>query len=197
MSIRINSGFAKGMSLKSPPGNETRPTSSKVREAVWNSLRSSLEDSVLFDVFSGSGAIGIDAISLGAREVQFCEIHRPTLKVLKANVSELHNRLTKQSHSAKTVISSKNAEKHIKGFVSDKFDIVWFDPPYAMIPSLVPLMKLELYRVLKKDGYLVLESDPTNQGGYDSILNDDKRFSVVKQKEYGKILITICKKKGD
>ena len=68
------------MPTKSPPGNETRPTSSKVREAVWNSLRCSLEDSVLFDVFSGSGAIGIDAISLGAQEVQFCEIHRPTLK---------------------------------------------------------------------------------------------------------------------
>ena len=91
MSIRINAGLAKGMSLKSPPGKETRPTSSKVREAVWNSLRETLEGASVFDSFSGSGAIGIDAISLGAEEVQFCETHRPTLRVLKENVAELQS----------------------------------------------------------------------------------------------------------
>ena len=103
------------MSLKSPPGDQTRPTSSKVREAVWNSLRETLEGASVFDSFSGSGAIGIDALSLGAQEVQFCETHRPTLRVLKENVVSCKN-VSKQACSAKTVVSSKPAEKHIKGF---------------------------------------------------------------------------------
>ena len=197
MSIRINAGLAKGMPLKSPPGDQTRPTSSKVREAVWNSLRDVLDAAVLFDAFSGSGAIGIDALSLGAQEVQFCETHRPSLKVLKENISELQKRLAKQSHFAKLLFSSKPAEKHIKGFIDEKFDLIWFDPPYAMISSLVPLMKRELIRVLKKDSYLILESDPRNQDGYSSIINDEKNFEVIKHKEYGNIVITICRKIGD
>ncbi len=66
-----------------------------------------------------------------------------------------------------------------------------------MISSLVPLMKHELIRVLKKDSYIILESDPRNQDGYSSIINDEKRFEVIKQKEYGNIVITICRKIGD
>ena len=197
MAIRINAGLAKGMQLKSPPGTETRPTSSKVREAVWNSLRGELDGAVMFDAFSGSGAIGIDAVSLGARELQFCEIHRPTLKVLKENVAELKRRLERQSESAKLVVSSRPAEKHIKGFQDEKFDIVWFDPPYKLIPNLAANMKKDLFRVLKNNAFLVLESDPENLEGYDYIVNDSKKFELIRRKEYGNIVITICRKLGE
>jgi 16S rRNA (guanine(966)-N(2))-methyltransferase RsmD len=118
--MRIIAGEFRSRRLKSPPGEATRPTPDRLREALFNVLQSRIEDVVFLDAHAGSGAVGLEALSRGARQVIFIERARAALNVIRENLSSLKAlaRARVIHGSAATYLASQTA------------DIVFLDPPY-------------------------------------------------------------------
>ncbi len=125
---RIIAGQARGRRLRAPAGTATRPTSDRVREALFSALDArlgTLTDTRFLDVFAGSGAVGLEASSRGAQAVTLIESDRATAALARANARDL-------GLSGVTVLVGK-AESHSAGPPpGDPFDVAFFDPPYVL-----------------------------------------------------------------
>ena len=129
-----------------------RPTSDRAREAVFASLGSVTGDRVL-DLFAGSGALGLEALSRGAASCRFVERDRAALEAVRANVAALgeEDRATVERGSATTVLR-RLAD------VGDQFDLVLVDPPYASLPSLAATLARDIPAILSPSGRVVVET---------------------------------------
>jgi 16S rRNA (guanine(966)-N(2))-methyltransferase RsmD len=123
--MRIVGGKYRGKKLVSPLDTNTRPTLDKTRESIFNIIGPDIYDSVCLDLFAGSGALGIEAISRGASKVYINDIHSNAIKVIKENVSSL------KDLEVDVIISSKDYKVFLDD-VNEKFDIIFLDPPYPM-----------------------------------------------------------------
>jgi 16S rRNA (guanine(966)-N(2))-methyltransferase RsmD len=124
--MRVIAGQYRSRVLVAPRGRDTRPTSDRLRETLFNVLAPRLEGAVLIDLYAGSGAVGIEALSRGAREAIFVEQAEPALKAIRANLSALGIR-GGYALEARSVISA------LKRLSSSGLtaDVVFLDPPYA------------------------------------------------------------------
>ena len=128
--MRIVAGKFRSRQIRSLKGRELRPTSDRLRETLFNVLSPVIEGSHFLDIFAGTGAIGIEALSRGARQAVFLEKHQPALKLIRENLSSLGVHQTFQ-------ILSGDAFHTLEKLVQNKaagapaFDIIFFDPPYA------------------------------------------------------------------
>lgn len=147
--LRVVAGEAGGRRLAVPPGTRTRPTSDRVREAVFNALDSlgAVEDARVIDAFAGSGALGIEALSRGADHVTFAERERDALEVLRSNLEAVG------LGGSATVVAGDASSAVGRG----QWDLVLLDPPYDFDgwPDLLALVA----RVVADDGVVVIESD--------------------------------------
>lgn len=152
--MRVIAGIAKGRALKSPKGDAVRPTSDKVRGAVFNALWSRqsppLEGARVLDLFAGTGALGIEALSRGAAHATFVEKDRFALEALRANLAA--TRFTEQA----TVIA-RDAESLDEQALGAPFDLVFADPPYVLVPKSKALARLA--SLLAPGGLAVVEFD--------------------------------------
>lgn len=131
---RIIAGALKGRRLTTPSGDRTRPTSDRVREALFNSLApgGDLEGLGFADLYAGSGAVGIEAISRGADHALFVESHPLTAKLLRRNIADLD--------VAGAHVISAPVEKVLATAPDEPYDIVFADPPYAMTDQAIAAM---------------------------------------------------------
>lgn len=132
--MRLTGGSDRGRRLKAPRGLRTRPTAAKIREAIFNILGPPPEGAVL-DLFAGTGALGLEALSRGARKVVFVERDRNALTVLRQNLRELgfENRSTVIAADVGTGIRRLAASiSNEDRFSEDRFSWVFMDPPYAI-----------------------------------------------------------------
>lgn len=147
--MRIVSGRFRGRTIKAPPGDATRPTTDRVREALFSSVASiagsDLGGGVALDAFAGSGALGLEALSRGCTRVVLAEHDRRALDILKANVASL-------GVAAETVVVAGDvlvgAERH--GLPSGPYSLLLLDPPYRLDPARVT----SLLAALAKDEQL-------------------------------------------
>jgi 16S rRNA (guanine(966)-N(2))-methyltransferase RsmD len=123
--MRITGGVAKGIPIKAPKGLETRPTSDKVREAVFQTLEGLLEGRRALDLFAGSGALGLEALSRGADSCVFVEKSLATAKILLENVNKAGFR--EKADIIRTDFRNAARTLHKKG---ELFDLIFIDPPY-------------------------------------------------------------------
>ncbi|MBR2742659.1 MAG: 16S rRNA (guanine(966)-N(2))-methyltransferase RsmD [Clostridia bacterium] len=121
--MRVISGSAKGVPLKTIDGDRTRPTTDKVKEAMFNVIQFDIEGARVLDAFAGSGALGIEALSRGAAEAVFLDTNRAAAAMIKKNLAA-----AKLSENAKVYVS--DCRKYIKEYRGEPFDIVFLDPPY-------------------------------------------------------------------
>ena len=138
--IKIVSGIYGGRLIEAPEGKSTRPTTNRVREAVFNSLCSNysrdltLEGANVLDLFAGSGALGFEALSRGANHCVFCDVNAKAISTLKKNSSALN--VSDESFSIiKIDYKSENISETLSPFAP--FDLVVLDPPYAFSPQVV------------------------------------------------------------
>lgn len=192
MSLRLSTGFCHGMQLQSPDEG-TRPTSGKVRAAVWNSLQMHVSGARVLDVFAGSGAVGIEALSRGAHSACFVENSPEALKALRANLDEVNRRARTQAITIDTRILSQTAVSALKHCADSSFDILWLDPPYAAVPEQWKNLSAELFRIGSADCRLIVESD---EAGAAVLAAVDANWDLTKQKFYGKIAVSFFMKKG-
>lgn len=122
--ITIIAGEYRNRRLKTPPGDIVRPTASRVRESWFNILQRSLDGARVLDLFAGSGALGLEALSRGARSADFVEIHRRSLAALTANLMAL-------GVEARAVIHRVDAIRFAERLQPAQYDLAFADPPYA------------------------------------------------------------------
>jgi 16S rRNA (guanine(966)-N(2))-methyltransferase RsmD len=150
--VRVIAGSRKGQKLSAPRGLDTRPTSDRVRENVFN-LVGPLEDARVLDLFAGSGALGIEALSRGAASAVFVERHPDAVRTIEHNLDRL--RLTGarvvQGDVLRTIAEEATA--------GAKYDLVLVDPPYGMLTEIQPRLARHLPPLLAADGLLVVETD--------------------------------------
>ena len=148
--MRIIAGSRKGHTIQAPQGLETRPTSDRVRENVFNIVAPWVEGARVLDLYAGSGAMGLEALSRGAQVAVFVEADPDAVRAIERNLDKL--RLTGATVLRRDSVSGLAQEVT----AGRKYDLVLADPPYAMT-NYDPLARY-LPRVLSEDGLLVLES---------------------------------------
>lgn len=123
--MRVIAGKYRSRPLSAPPGRHTRPTSDRLRETLFNVLAPRIEGSIFLDLYAGSGAVGIEALSRGAQQAIFVEQAAPALKTIRANLSllKIHSGYAIESASAAAALQ-RLAEQ------GGKIDLVFLDPPY-------------------------------------------------------------------
>jgi 16S rRNA (guanine966-N2)-methyltransferase len=126
--MRVIAGKYRSRLLKAPNGLLTRPTSDRLRETLFNVLAPRIESARFLDLYAGSGAVGIEAISRDASHVTFVEQAAPALKILRANLAALS--LTSNFSIEVTKVSSYLRESIKSSNTQEKFDLVFLDPPY-------------------------------------------------------------------
>ena len=159
MSMRIIAGIGKGRKLFSPP-SITRPTSDRAREGLFSSLTStftSLEGLHFLDLFAGSGAVGVEALSRGAALVEAVESNQVSADVCKQNF-EL---LSSQSGVGKFKVHCKTAFEFLNHTASEPYEIIYIDPPYEVANSEIEkiLKKILALNLLNKHGVVAIERD--------------------------------------
>jgi 16S rRNA (guanine966-N2)-methyltransferase len=122
--IRIIAGDFKGRRLKTPAGDKVRPTADRVREAWFSILQRSVRGARVLDLFAGSGALGLEALSRGAVTADFVEVHRLALAALKANIKTL-------KLGDRAAIHPVDALKFAERLQPGQYDVAFADPPYA------------------------------------------------------------------
>jgi 16S rRNA (guanine966-N2)-methyltransferase len=191
--MKVSGGWAKGMVLKAPDGESTRPTGAKVREAVMSMLCERLADAVFVDLFAGSGAMGIEALSRGATSCLFIESSRKAGHALMANVAELKSRAGRQGIALGRVEvrigDVKDVGKHLAGF---RPDIVWADPPYSGAAGWFPLITAELTPKVDPGALFVMESDLGDDGM--AALQLGEGWTIGRSRRYGKTSIHVAER---
>ena len=150
--MRVIAGSRKGHKLAAPHGLDTRPTSDRVRENIFN-LIGPLDGARVLDLFAGSGALGIEALSRGAAGAVFVEHDPEALRAIERNLD--HLRLT----GARIVRGDVLRTIAQEATAGAKYDLVLVDPPYGMLTEIQPRLARHLPPLLAADGVLVVETD--------------------------------------
>ncbi|MGE5674990.1 MAG: 16S rRNA (guanine(966)-N(2))-methyltransferase RsmD [Mycobacterium leprae] len=150
--MRVITGKAKGHPLKTVKGREIRPTADRVKESLFNVLGPRVPDSVFLDLFAGSGAVGIEALSRGARRCTFVDLSTQHLKVVAENLAA-----TGLADGAELLRRDARAAVADLGHRGERFDLIFVDPPYGQ--ELVPaaLEAIAQHGLLQPDGWVVCE----------------------------------------
>ncbi|MGL4388909.1 MAG: 16S rRNA (guanine(966)-N(2))-methyltransferase RsmD [Brevinema sp.] len=147
--MRISSGIWRGRNLLAPEG-KLKPTSDKVRQAFFNTIRTEITGARFLDLFAGSGSVGITAISEGASFAGFVERDSDTYRALRENLDKLVDRSQYQTFRT-------NVEKVPNLFPEESFDIVFADPFYPDISGFLKKLHHDAMNLLKEDGIFTLE----------------------------------------
>jgi 16S rRNA (guanine966-N2)-methyltransferase len=159
--VRIIAGKYRGRRLKSPPSLETRPTSDRLRETLFNILAPRIEAARLLDLCAGSGAVGIEALSRGAAHVTFVDRSQRMCALIEANLD-----LCRVEDERRRVVLSEAAEflRRARKLVQGAWDIVFFDPPYAGdYDGVLKVFAAHAALLLGNEGLLVVEHQHKNK----------------------------------
>lgn len=180
--MKIISGKYKGRVLEGFDIAGTRPTMDRVKESLFAMIQSYLEDATVLDLFAGSGNLGIEALSEGAKEIYLVDKNKKACQVIKRNINKIGIEASDIFCGDYKSALKKYQEQSIK------FDIIFLDPPYQTDLVKKSMEVIEKYELLSKNGIIVAESNTL-----DKIICSDK-LEIVKSKKYGDKVVAILKK---
>lgn len=172
--MRVIAGSAKRLQLKTIEGIETRPTTDRIKETLFNMISAYIADSNFLDLFSGSGAIGIEALSRGAACAVFVEQSKKAMECIRHNLK--YTKLEDRAEVYETDVI--NALSRLEG--KKTFDYIFMDPPYNQLYEKRVLEYLSNSTLLSEDGIVIVEASLETDFSYVEGLG----FSIVKKKEY-------------
>ena len=149
--MRVIAGTARSLPLKCPTGLDTRPTTDRIKETLFNMLQTYIPGCVFVDLFAGSGAVGIEAISRGAKKAYFAENASEALQCIQENLA-----FTK--FADKAVVLKQDAISALNGIFEKETDIIFMDPPYRKGMEQEVLRYLAGSSLLKEDTVLIVEA---------------------------------------
>ena len=173
--MRVIAGTAKRLQLKTVLGDNTRPTTDRIKETLFNMLQNDIEGCRFLDLFSGSGAIGIEALSRGAKEAVFVENNKEAINCIKENLifTKLVNSGIVMSYDVMTAISMLEGR-------NAKFDIVFMDPPYNKEIEKEVLDRLKQSEIIDSDTMIIVEASLNTSFSY----LRDMGYELFKEKKY-------------
>ncbi len=173
--LRIITGTAKGKKIETLDGEATRPTSERIKEAVFSSIQFDIENRRVLDLFAGSGQLGLEALSRGADTATFIDSSREAIDIVKKNAKSVGF----FDRCRYNVSDFRNYIRKASG--RDVYDLVFVDPPYSMECCADALERLRNSGLLEKGAIIVLES-----GTEDVRPGEYTEFEVIKSTHYGK-----------
>ncbi|MBR3057365.1 MAG: 16S rRNA (guanine(966)-N(2))-methyltransferase RsmD [Clostridiales bacterium] len=179
---RVVAGKCRGMILEAPKGDSTRPTTDKVKEALFSSIQNRVVASAFLDVFSGTGQMAIEALSRGAESAVLIDQAGKSMQVIKRNLEKTH-----LEDTARTLKMPFAEALRLLGKEEAQFDIIFMDPPYAMADKYAATASelIKKYDLLRKDGIFIVESDAN------TLINENvTNMTFLKSCKYGSTLIT-------
>ena len=186
--MRIISGTARGTKLFTLEGLDTRPTLDRVKEPLFNIINFDLEDAVVLDLFAGSGALGLEAISRGSKKVFLCEKNRNAANIVEKNIE-------KTKFQDQAILIRNDFEKAISFIeqLNEKIDVVFIDPPYKTDLIKKSLEKILDSDILNDDFIIIAETDEPERILKDiNILN----INVFDTRKYGRVSLIFLNRKG-
>lgn len=184
--MRVIAGTARRLVLKTIEGMDTRPTTDRIKETLFNILQNQLYDCAFLDVFAGSGAIGIEALSRGAREAVFVENNPKAAGVIKENL-----KTTKLEDRAKVMCTDAAAAFRRLQEQGNVFDIIFMDPPYNQEHEKRALEYLANSSIIDGGSLIIAEASIKTDFSY----LDDLGFELVRRKEYKTNMHAFIRKK--
>lgn len=189
--MRIISGLLRGRQLNFPP--DIRPTQNKVRKAVFDCLGQAVEGAEFLELFAGSGAVGIEAISCGAKRVSFVDSDFNSLKVIESNLKKL------DLDASRYRIIRGDVFKYLDAWEGKDrgFDIVFSDPPYRQLLAKNCLLRISACDILNPSGILVIEHHKKEELPQEAVGNGRGRSLILfKQKSYGEKVLSFYEQVG-
>lgn len=178
--MRVIAGTSRGRRLTAFEGNNVRPTPDRVREALFSILQShlgSFAELRVLDLFAGSGALAIEALSRGAASASLVEKDRASEKIIRSNLASC--RMTDQS-----ILIIKDALQALSDFDKNSFDLIFLDPPYAQGLAEQALVEIANLEILSRDGVICAET------GVKEVLPESvDKLQRIKQRRYGSIML--------
>lgn len=186
--MRIISGKHRGTKLYTLEGEATRPTLDRVKEPLFSILNFDLPKAVVLDLFAGSGALGLEAISRGADEVVLCDNSTKAIHIIEQNVDKLQERL-------KSRILQRDFQAALAVLKQEgkKFDIVFLDPPYKTEFAVQASRLIAQYDLLKEDGIIVIETDQKED--VKTSIRALNIFEIYDERKYGRVKLIFMKQK--
>ena len=170
--MRVIAGSCRSLPLVTPSGDDTRPTTDRIKETLFNMIQAEIPDCIIYDFFAGSGGIGIEALSRGAKHAYFVENSKQALECIKKNLN-----FTKLTDKATVV--SRDVLSAIP-FLTEKADVIFMDPPYQLGNEASVCQMLKGSGCLKEDTLIIIEAEK------DKDFSDitDLGFTITKEKIY-------------
>ena len=180
MTLRIIAGELKGRKLRSVRGRKTRPTANRTREAIFNILAFQIQDSTVLDLFAGTGAFGIEALSRGAESVVFVDVDNDSICVLQENIKSL-------ALESMTKIIRWDLTRNLNclGSVRAAVNLVFMDPPYNKNIIEPTLFNLHSSQSMEKGARIIVE-----HSYLEPILKRQLPVEISDQRRYGKTLVS-------
>ena len=181
--MRIISGLARGRKLKEPQGLDTRPTTDKVKESLFNIIQFELEGRRVLDLFAGTGQLGLEALSRGAEHCTFVDQRREAAALVKENI-----RLCR--FEDRTRVAQEEAQWFLRS-CGERFDVIFLDPPYKTDLLNQCIEKIAAFDILREHGIIVCES-----GADWSVPTLTPPYEAGREYRYGQIKLTVCRRAG-
>ncbi len=184
LNMRIIAGKAKGTKLYTLEGENTRPTLDRVKESLFNIIQNEIQDSVFLDMFSGSGAIGLEAVSRGAKKAILCDKSKEACMIIKKNIEKTHalENIELYQDDFKEVLENK---------IHEKLDVVFLDPPYKT-DFAIDAIKIVIEKdLLNQNAMIIVETDDNNR-----ILESLKHIDceITDIRKYGRAYLIFLKR---
>lgn len=176
--MRVITGKYKGQTLNGYTIDGTRPTMDRVKESLCAIIQNKINNSTILDLFAGTGAIGIELLSMGAKKAYFVDKNKTAIDTIKKNI-------TKLKIQEETIVINDDFKNALKK-INEKFDIIFLDPPYDYNLITQSIELIHKYDLLNDDGIIVCE--------YEKEEIDSSYYQLIKEKKYGSKYIKIYKK---
>ena len=181
--MRIISGSARGRRLKEPMGMDTRPTTDKVKESLFNIIQFELEGRRVLDLFAGTGQLGLEALSRGAEHCTFVDQRRESVTLVKENI-----KLCRFEERSQVVLGE--AQTFLRS-CRERFDVILLDPPYQTNLLEQCVEKIARFDILREHGIIVCES-----GTEWAIPTPEPPYEAGREYRYGQIKLSLCRRTG-
>ena len=181
--MRIISGRARGTKLFTLEGLDTRPTLDRVKEPLFSIIGLKVQDADILDLFSGSGALGLEALSRGAKSATLCDNSKKAIKVIENNL---------QKTKLEAEIINEDFTKCIEKLQGKQFDIIFLDPPYETNYIEKAINKILECNLLKKDGLIIAETHKQK------IQQNKQKLDITirHNRKYGRVILIFLNRKG-
>jgi 16S rRNA (guanine(966)-N(2))-methyltransferase RsmD len=178
--MRVISGSARGLKLKTPTNEDIRPTTDRVKESLFNIINNYIIDSNILDLFSGTGSLGIEALSRGAMKCVFVDLSKDSMSIIKDNIEKARG-----NDKSETMLTDYAGAISKLSLKNEKFDVIFMDPPYHKNIFIPALEKISSAKILKDDGIIIVEHDSK-----DTLPDNVGNLVKDRDKKYGKTTLS-------